>query len=113
MENLGKTMVDLALAGVGAVAILAEKTGEVVQDCAKKGGETLEKGRVASEELRRKGELIAQERRERCAQEALERLTAEEREELRRKLADLDLRDTEAAKAAAEAEKIIDITPEE
>ena len=113
MEDLGKSLLNVAMAGIGAVAILAEKAAEVGKVCAEKGAETLEKGRALNEELKRKGEQVAQERRERYANEALGRLTAEEREALRRKLTDLDAKEAEAKaeaeKAAAEAEKVIHI----
>ena len=79
MEDLGKSLLNVAMAGIGAVAILAEKAAEVGKVCAEKGAETLEKGRALNEELKRKGEQVAQERRERYANEALGRLTAEER----------------------------------
>lgn len=120
LEELGKDLVNVAMVGVGAIAIAAEKMCELGKVCAEKGADTLEKGKTLNEELRQKGEQIAQERRERCRQEALERLTAEEREELRRKLAELDLREAAAKRAAEEAEqaekaeasKVVNINPE-
>lgn len=120
LEELGKDLVNVAMVGVGAVAIAAEKICEVSKTCAEKGADTLEKGKALNEELRQKGEKIAQERREKCRQEALERLTAEEREELRRKLAELDLREAAAKRAAEEAAqaeqaedgKVVNINPE-
>lgn len=102
LEELGKDLWNVALAGIGAVAIASEKAYELGKVCVEKGGETLEKGKAVSEDLMRKGEQIAQERREKYRQEALERLTAVEREELRIKLADLDAK--EAAEKAAQAE---------
>jgi len=103
LEELGKDLLNVAMAGVGAVAILTEKAIDLGKICAEKGAETLEKGKALNEELKRKGEQVAQEHRDRCANEALERLTAEERAELRRKLTELD--EKEAA-AQAEAERI-------
>jgi len=76
LEELGKDLWNVALAGIGAVAIVGEKAYEFGKVCTAKGGETLEKGKAVSEDLRRKGEQIAQERREKYRQEALERLTA-------------------------------------
>lgn len=101
LEELGKDLMNIAMAGVGAVAILTEKAVEVGKVCAEKGAETLEKGKALNEELKRRGEQVAQEHRERCANEALERLSAKEREELRRKLSELDEKEA-AAKAEAE-----------
>ena len=102
LEDLGKDLANIAMAGVGAIAILTEKAVEVGKVCAKKGAETLEKGKAASEELRRKGEQVAAERREKARQDYLESLDAAGREELRRKLAELDAKEA-AEKAAAEA----------
>lgn len=102
LEDLGKDLANIAMAGVGAVAILTEKAVEVGKVCAEKGAETLEKGKAASEELRRKGEQVAAERREKARQEYLESLDAVGRAELRRKLAELDAKEA-AEQAAAEA----------
>ena len=117
LEELGKDLVNVAMVGVGAVVIAAEKVCELSKVCAEKGADTLEKGKTLNEELRRKGEKIAEERRERCRQEALERLTAEEREELRRRLAELDAREAEAKRIAEEEAKaaesnVVNINPE-
>lgn len=106
LEELGKDLWNVALAGIGAVAIVGEKAYELGKICAEKGGETLEKGKAVSEDLMRKGEQIAQERREKYRQEALERLTAVEREELRIKLADLDAKEAAEKAAQAEAERM-------
>ena len=100
MGELSKGLMNVAMAGVGAVAIVAEKASEIGKIYAAKGAETLEKGRALNEELRRKGEQVTRERREQSTNEALERMTAQERQELRRKLDDLDARE-----AAARAEE--------
>lgn len=42
------------LAGIGAVAVTAEKSGELVDELVKKGELTLEQGKVLNEELKRK-----------------------------------------------------------
>lgn len=117
LEDLSKDLWNVALAGIGAIAIAGEKLTEFGKVCAEKGGEALEKGKALNEECKRRGEQMAQERREKCRQEALQRLTAQEREELRQKLAELDAQEAEAARIAAEeaakAEadaKVIDFT---
>ena len=107
LEDLGKDLANIAMAGVGAVAILTEKAVEVGKVCAEKGAETLEKGKAASEELRRKGEQVAAERREKARQEYLESLDAAGREELRRKLAELD-----AKEAAEQAQRLLEGNPD-
>ena len=75
MGELSKGLMNVAMAGVGAVAIVAEKVSEIGKICAAKGAETLEKGRALNEELRRKGEQVTRERREQSTNEALERMT--------------------------------------
>lgn len=116
-ENLNESLMNIALAGIGAVTLVVEKATEVGKICAEKGAETLEKGRALNEELKRKGEQVAREHRDRCTNEALERLSAEEREELRRKLAELDEKEAaaqaEADRIAAEIEKVIHLDAQE
>ena len=120
LEELGKDLWNVALAGIGAVAIVGEKAYEFGRSAPPRAAKNLEKGKAVSEDLRRKGEQIAQERREKYRQEALERLTAEERDALRAKLAELDARrgrrqgrsgrgrERIAAEMAAEEKKVID-----
>lgn len=112
MEDLSKTLADMALAGIGLTVIAVEKTSELVKVCADRGGEFLEKSKVAGEEWRIKAEQKAAEGRERCKQEYIEHLSDEEREDLRRRLAEVEARKAEEARAEAEASKIIDFDPE-
>ncbi len=53
-NNLGDDLKKVLLAGVGAVAVTAEKSKELVEQLAKKGEITLEQGRILNEELSRK-----------------------------------------------------------
>ena len=93
LEELGRELKQVALAGVGAVAILAEKGGEAAKVCARRGADTVEKGRAAAEEWRARAEQAAQERRARSEEENLARMTRAERDALRRKLDELDARE--------------------
>ena len=68
MGELSKGLMNVAMAGVGAVAIVAEKASEIGKICAAKGAETLEKGRALNEELRRKGEQVTREQVAQAAQ---------------------------------------------
>lgn len=101
LEELGNDLKKVALAGVGAVTILAEKGTEIAKECVKKGGVTVEKGKAVTDELKYKAEQAAQERKERNTEENLSRMTKEERDALRRKLDALDILEKEAAEAAA------------
>ena len=96
LEELGRELKQVALAGVGAVAILAEKGGEAARICAQRGAETVEKGRAAAEDWRARSEQAAQARQEQADQDRLSRLTRAQREELRRRLDELDAQEAAA-----------------
>jgi polyhydroxyalkanoate synthesis regulator phasin len=51
--NLSEELKRIFLAGVGAVAVTAEKSREVVDELVKKGELTVEQGKVLNEELKR------------------------------------------------------------
>ncbi len=113
MDHLSKTLADVALAGIGLTVMAAEKTGELVKICAEKGGDFLDKSKTVGAEWKEKAEQKAAEGRERGKQEFLEHLSAEERADLRRRLADLDAKEAEEARMAAEVSKVIDFEPEQ
>lgn len=52
MDGLGETVKKVLLAGVGAVAITAEKSKDLLDDMVKKGELTVEQGRILNEELK-------------------------------------------------------------
>lgn len=53
MLNLSEELKRIFLAGVGAVALTAEKSKEVIDELVKKGELTVEQGKVLNEELKR------------------------------------------------------------
>ena len=53
-DDLGDGVRKIFLAGVGAVALGAEKSQEIVDDLVKKGELTVEQGKTVNEELRQK-----------------------------------------------------------
>lgn len=53
-SNIGEELKKVLLAGLGAVAVTAEKSKELVDKLAKKGEITWEQGKVLNEELSRK-----------------------------------------------------------
>lgn len=108
MEDLSKTLADIALAGIGLGVIAVEKSGELIKVCAERGGEFLDKSKAAGEEWKVKAEQKAAEGRERCKQEYIEHMTEAERDDLRRRLDEVTARKAEETKAAAEAPKVID-----
>ena len=52
MNNFGEDLRKLVLAGLGAVAVTAEKSKDVVDQLVKKGELTVEQGKVLNEELK-------------------------------------------------------------
>ncbi len=53
LAELGEGLKNILLAGVGAVAITAEKSAEIIDALVKKGELTVEQGKVLNEELKR------------------------------------------------------------
>lgn len=52
MDNLGENVKKLLLAGIGAVAVTAEKSKEILDDMVKKGELTVEQGKALNQELK-------------------------------------------------------------
>ena len=52
MSNLGEGLKKVVLAGIGGAAITAEKSTEIIDEMAKKGEETVERGKVLNQELK-------------------------------------------------------------
>lgn len=52
MDGLGENLKKVTLAGVGAVAVTAEKSKELLDEMVKKGELTVEQGKVLNEELK-------------------------------------------------------------
>lgn len=109
MEDLSKTLADIALAGIGLGVIAVEETSKLVKTCAERGGDFLEKSKAAGEEWKVKAEQKAAEGRERVKQEYIEHMTDEERADLMRRLAEIDARRAEEAKMAEEVSKVIEL----
>lgn len=82
------------LAGVGAVALTAEKSEELVRELVKKGELTMEQGKALNEELKYKMKNAAADVKAAVMPSMdIERMTPEQRDELRRKLDALDQQD--------------------
>lgn len=52
MEKFGEGVKKVLLAGVGAAAVTAEKSKEIIEEMAKKGEATVERGKVMNQELK-------------------------------------------------------------
>ena len=81
------------LAGIGAIAMTAEKSEALVKELVKKGELTVEQGKALNEELKHK----IRETRAGTSTPAVDvdSMTREERDALRRKLEELDAQDGE------------------
>lgn len=96
MERLGENVKKLLLAGVGAVAVTAEKSKEILDDLVEKGELTVEQGKVLNEELKYNIKKTVQDR-----QHASEKVSSPE--ELDEMLAQMTPEQIEALKAKLEA----------
>ena len=98
MSNFNEDLKKVLLAGIGAVAVTAEKSKEVVEQLVKKGELTVEQGKVLNEELKHN---VAEKLREPLTVDKiskdLEKINDEELEILKAKIEELQnaKRDTE------------------
>ena len=98
MSNFNEDLKKVLLAGIGAVAVTAEKSKEVVEQLVKKGELTVEQGKVLNEELKHN---VAEKLREPLTVDKiskdLEKVNDEELEILKAKIEELQnaIRDTE------------------
>ena len=98
MSNFNEDLKKVLLAGIGAVAVTAEKSKEVVEQLVKKGELTVEQGKVLNVELKHN---VAEKLRERLTVDKiskdLEKVNDEELEILKAKIEELQnaKRDTE------------------
>ncbi|MCI1664926.1 MAG: hypothetical protein LKI25_00940 [Atopobiaceae bacterium] len=97
------------LAGVGAIAMGAEKGQEVVDDLVKKGELTVEQGKALNQELTIKAKAAATDSSDALLRSKLESMTADERAayvaHLGEIAADVDAKTTKVEVDADEADK--------
>jgi len=87
MNNFSEDLKKIFLAGVGAVAMTAEKSKEVIEDLVKKGEITVEQGKVLNEELRHNlAEKLSEPRTAEKVSKDLEKMSAEDLEALKAKI---------------------------
>ena len=104
-DDLSNGVKKAFLAGVGAVAVGAEKSQELVDDLIKKGELTVEQGKVLNEELTRKVKETTAEASEEVLRTRLRVMSSEERAEWVARAARIaEELDAEEAEAEAEAE---------
>lgn len=108
MEKLTDGLKKVVLAGIGTVAVTAEKSKEIIDEMAKRGQQTVEQGKVLNQELKHNIKETVKKTvggtEEVPTQEALaamlDKMTPEQIAELKEKLAAV-----EEAKAAEKADK--------
>lgn len=104
MSELGNGLTRIFLAGVGALAVTAEKSKEVVDELVKKGELTVEQGKILNEELKRDAaakvkEAVANLQPSESVEKIMGRvddMTPEERAALKAKLEEADRKAAEA-----------------
>ena len=120
MSELSNTIAEAArkafLAGVGAVAIGAEKTGELVDELVKKGELTVDQGKDLNRELTVKAKETVEGAQDTLLKARLASMTAEERAAFvaraRELASDLDARDAASEPVTVEVEDGAEPTPE-
>ncbi|MCI9119269.1 MAG: hypothetical protein HFF30_05530 [Flavonifractor sp.] len=103
-EDLGKTLVDVAYAGVGAVVLVAEQAGKLGKVLVERGEEAVDRAGRYSEELHQKVQDDIQRRRDEALDGKISSMDAQQREDLRRRLDELDEIERQAAEMQADAE---------
>ena len=93
----------LFLASVGAVAMGAEKSQEVVEELVKKGELTVEQGKTLNEELTHKVKEAVDDSADKVLRARLESMTPEERAAFAAKVAEMSA-DIEASSVKVEVE---------
>lgn len=106
IEDIGKVLTNIGLAGVGLAAIAVEQAGKAGKVLVEKGAVAVEEGRKYGAELQEKYQQDAQRRREEQFDRQVSQMDADQREALRRRLAELDDLEREAAEAAEAVEDL-------
>lgn len=77
MSTFGEGVKTIFLAGVGAVAVTAEKSKELVDELVKKGELTMEQGKVLNEELKHHIQTRVDEAKSERAAQRMEQLSSQ------------------------------------
>lgn len=110
--GFGETFRKIFLAGVGAVATGAEKSQQLIEDLVKKGELTVEQGKSLNEELGRKATKAAADTQDSFLRMRLQTMTAEERKEYAKKVADIAA-DIEEKEKATTVEAEVEVVEDE
>lgn len=113
MEKLGENVKKIFLAGIGAVAVTAEKSKDLLDEMVKKGELTVEQGKVLNEELKHNMKKTMQEKKNTPArtssseeiEELLDSMTPEQLTALKERLRQRESGE-QTAKSVEEQEKV-------
>lgn len=98
MDHLGENLKKVLLAGIGTVAVTAEKSKEILEEMVKKGELTVEQGKVLNQELKHNIKATMKEKVNVSVkpsspeelQELLDKMTPEQIAELKQKLQEME-----------------------
>ena len=96
MDGFGENVKKLLLAGIGAVAVTAEKSTELLDEMVKKGELTVEQGKALNQELKHNIKKTVQEHKEEKADEVdnfLGKMTPEQLKKLKEKLVAMETKE--------------------
>ncbi|MDO4289959.1 MAG: hypothetical protein Q4C41_01855 [Eggerthellaceae bacterium] len=112
MASITDGFKDIFLAGVGAMAIGAEKSKELVDQLIAKGEITVEQGKQLNAELKHQASTATSALRDDAISARLSVMSAEEREAFAARVAELarEANEKEAAAGAVEASEPVDVT---
>lgn len=87
MEGLGDNVKKILLAGIGAVAVTAEKSKDLLDEMVKKGELTVEQGKALNEELKHNiKKTVKKESASEEMDELLDKMTPEQLEQLKERI---------------------------
>jgi polyhydroxyalkanoate synthesis regulator phasin len=108
IDDMSDTARKIFLVGVGAVAVTAEKSGQIVDDLVKKGEITVEQGKTLNEELKHKAATASNDTEATILRARMRNMSAEEREAYVAKIAQIK-DDLNAEPVEVEGEPVEDV----
>ena len=114
IDDMSETARKVFLAGVGAVAMSAEKSSQLIDDLVKKGDITVEQGKALNEELKHKASTVSSDTEASILRGRMRVMTPEEREAYAAKVSQIkdDLNAEPVEVDAEPVEEAEDVEPE-
>lgn len=110
MSELEKILKSVVLGGIGAAAMVVEKSEELAKACVVKGEDTVRQNQDTIDEVKRKAQAVCDAAKKMAGEMAgeIERMTREERDALRRMLDKFDAEDAENEACECDCEEACD-----